>query len=225
MPRATAAQGRTGRPPRTSREEILAGARQLVDRDGWDKLTIRRLAAEIGVGATTLYHHVRDKQDLLIQLLDYYSDQIARPDLPDDPRERIIVAATTMHDSLSGWPRVAELLTADDLVGRSALWMVDAMVGGALDCGCTQEQAVDLYRGIWYYTVGEITVRANAARRRAADERPVHRDAVYREIDAAELPALAAVGDNWAKLAARDTYRQGLRAFVGGMLADLTGAG
>ena len=135
-------QPRTGRPPRTSREEILAAARTVVDRDGWDKLTIRRLAGEIGVGATTLYHHVRDKEDLLIQLLDYYSDQIPRPSLPSDPRERIIVAAITMHDSLSGWPRVAELLTSDDLVGRSALWMVDAMVGGAMDCGCSAEQVV-----------------------------------------------------------------------------------
>jgi AcrR family transcriptional regulator len=222
MPRATAAQGRTGRPPRTSRAEILAGARQLVDRDGWDKLTIRRLAAEIGVGATTLYHHVRDKEDLLIQLLDYYADQIPRPSLPSDPRERIIVAATTMHDSLAAWPRVAEALTADDLVGQSALWMVDAMVGGAMDCGCTAEQAVDVYRSIWYYTVGEITVRANSARRRAIDERPVHRDAVYREIDGAELPALAAVGENWAELAARNTYPQGLRAFVTGLLAQFT---
>ena len=216
-------QPRTGRPPRTSREEILAAARTVVDRDGWDKLTIRRLAGEIGVGATTLYHHVRDKEDLLIQLLDYYSDQIPRPSLPSDPRERIIVAAITMHDSLSGWPRVAELLTSDDLVGRSALWMVDAMVGGAMDCGCSAEQAVDLYRGIWYYTVGEITVRANAARRRATDERPVHRDVLYRTIDSAELPALAAVARSWPQWTAKDTYRQGLRAFVGGMLAEITG--
>ena len=216
---------RTGRPPRTSREEILAAARTLVDRDGWDKLTIRRLAGEIGVGATTLYHHVRDKQDLLIQLLDHYSAQIPRPELPDDARERIIVAATTMHDSLSGWPRVAELLTADDLIGRSALWMVDAMVAGAMACGCTPEQAVDLYRGIWYYTVGEITVRTHAARRRATDERPVHRDVVYRTVDSAELPALAAVAADWPRWTAKDTYRQGLRAFVNGMLAEVTAAG
>lgn len=222
MPRPSAAQGRTGRPPRTSRAEILTAARTLVDRDGWDKLTIRRLAAEIGVGATTLYHHVRDKDDLLIQLLDYYADQIPRPSLPADPRSRIVAAATVMHDSLSGWPRVAELLTADDLVGRSALWMVDAMVGGAMDCGCTPAQAVEVYRSIWYYTVGEITVRSNSARRRATNERPIHRDAVYRTIDTSELPALAAVGENWAELAARDTYARGLKAFVDGLLAEMS---
>jgi AcrR family transcriptional regulator len=219
--RSTAPGGRTGRPPRTSREQILTAARELVDRDGWDKLTIRRLAGDLGVGATTLYHHVRDKEDLLIQLLDYYADQIPRPELPEDARERIVVAATVMHDSLAGWPRVAEALTSDDLVGRSALWMVDAIVGGAIDCGCTREQAVDLYRSVWYYTVGEILVRANSARRRSVDERPVHRDVVYQGLDGAELPNLAAFGEKWAELAARETYPMGLRAFVDGLLAAL----
>jgi len=44
--------------------QILAAARRLIDRDGWDNLTIRRLAAETCIGAT-MYHHVRDKDDLL----------------------------------------------------------------------------------------------------------------------------------------------------------------
>ena len=47
MPQPKTAAGRTGRPPVTSRAEILAAARQLIDRDGWEKLTIRRLAAEL----------------------------------------------------------------------------------------------------------------------------------------------------------------------------------
>ncbi|MEU6756605.1 TetR/AcrR family transcriptional regulator, partial [Streptomyces sp. NPDC046685] len=46
-----APHGRVGRPPVTSRAQILIAARRLIDRDGWDKLTIRRLAGEIGIGA------------------------------------------------------------------------------------------------------------------------------------------------------------------------------
>src|SRR5690606_20842620 len=97
MPGPTSPRRRTGRPPATSRAQILDAARRLIDTEGIEKLTIRRLAAELGVGATTLYHHVRDKDDLLIQLLDHHGAQIERPALPEDPRERIIVAATVMH--------------------------------------------------------------------------------------------------------------------------------
>jgi len=208
-----------GRPPTTSREQILEAARVILDRDGWEKLTIRRLAAELGVGATTLYHHVRDKDDLLIQLLEHYARQLPRPGLPADPRDRIVAAATVLHDALAAWPQAVEVLTADDLLGESALWMIEAIVGGALGCGCAPERAVELYRSIWYYTVGEILVRARAGRR-AAEDRPRYRDTVFANLDESRFPGLAAVGDRWPELAARDTYRAGLRALVDGLLAQ-----
>lgn len=218
--------GRTGRPPVTSRAQILAAARQLIDRDGWEKLTIRRLAAETGIGATTLYHHVRDKDDLLLLLLNEYVDQIPRPDLPRKPRDRIIAAATAMHDALAAWPWAAEILTADGfvgLLGEPALWMVETIVAGALDYGCTPVQAVDVFRGIWYYSVGEILVRAHSVRRGTDDERP-WRDIDFSSFDASRLPRLAALGDQWPVLASRDTYPQGLRALVDGLLAQATSA-
>lgn len=223
MPEPSQPRVRTGRPPVTSRAEILAAARQLIDRDGWEKLTIRRLAAELGIGATTLYHHVRDKEDLLLLLLDEYAGQIPHPDLPGKPRDRIIVAASTLHDALTAWPWAAEILTADGfvgLLGESALWTVETIVAGAIDHGCTQAQAVDVFRSIWYYTVGEILVRAHTARRPPAAGQPPRPDGFFGSIDASRLPRLAAVGDQWPALAARDTYPRALQAFVDGLLAQ-----
>jgi AcrR family transcriptional regulator len=219
MPRPPAPHGRTGRPPLTSRAQILAAARGLIDRDGWEKLTVRRLAAELGIGATTLYHHIRNKDDLLVLLLNDHIDQLGRPQLPDDPGDRIVVAATAMHDALAAWPWAAEILSADGFVGlldESALWMVEAIVAGADDHGCTPEQAVDVFRSIWYYTVGEVLVRAHSARRRADDGRPAYRDS----FDATQVPHLAAIGSRWAALTARDIYPQGLRTFVDALLAQ-----
>lgn len=204
----------------TSRAQILAAARRLIDREGWEKLTIRRLAAELGIGSTTLYHHVRDKEDLLLLLLDEYADQIPQPDLPDEPRDRIVEAAIALHDGLAGWPWATEVLTADGfvgLLGESALWTVETIVAGAIDAGCTPEQAVDLFRNIWYFAVGEILVRAHSARRRADGGRPG--SPFFGNIDPAHMPSLAAIGDRWPALAARDTYAEGVRAFVDGMLA------
>jgi AcrR family transcriptional regulator len=223
VPRPITPPGRTGRPPVTSRTQILAAARRLIDQDGWEKLTIRRLAAELGIGPTTLYHHVRDKQDLLLLLINEYAEQAPKPDLPAEPRERVIAAATALHDGLAAWPWAAEVLTADGfvgLLGESALGLVEAIVAGAIDCGRTPDQAVDLFRGIWYYTVGEILVRTYSDRRRADGKRPSYRDMDFGNFDASKVPSLAAIGDRWPALAARDTYSQGLRAFVDGLLAQ-----
>ncbi|CAI7974338.1 TetR/AcrR family transcriptional regulator, tetracycline repressor protein [Frankia sp. Hr75.2] len=214
-----------GRPPRTSRADIIAAARRLIDRDGWEKLTMRRLAAEAGTASTTLYHHVRDKDDLLTQLLDDYAEQMPRPAMPADPRERIITAATVIRETLAAWPWVVGVLIQDDQVGRAALWMVETLLAGAIECGCTPEQAVDLYRSIWYYTAGEILVRANRDQQRAEKRGPARRDDLIRGADATELPHLAALAERWASLASRDTYSLGLRNLVDGFLRNLPDRG
>jgi hypothetical protein len=138
------------------------------------------------------------------------------------------VAATVLHDALAAWPWAADIVTADGFVGlldESAVWVVEAIVAGAIDDGCTPAQAVYVFRSIWYYTVGEILVRAHASGRRGADEEPpTQRDGFFGRLDASRMPRLAAIGDQWPTLAARDTYRQGLRAFVDGLLAQTTAA-
>ncbi len=52
------------RPPIT-RERIIGSALELIDRDGLDRLSMRRLATELGIEAMSLYHHVKDKSDVL----------------------------------------------------------------------------------------------------------------------------------------------------------------
>lgn len=217
--------GRTGRPPRTSRTEILTTARHLIDRDGWEKLTVRRLATELGIGTTTLYHHVRDREDLLLLLLDEHFEHVERPQLPDDPAERIVTAALTAHDALAAWPWAAEVLTTDGFlarVGESSLWMVEAILDGAIEQGCTPQEAVHLFRSLWYHLVGEILVRAHSARR---PEDPTARTSPsehFRTVGRGRLPRLVAVGDHWSQWAAENTYPLALRAFVHGLLAQAT---
>ncbi|ROT25882.1 TetR/AcrR family transcriptional regulator [Micromonospora sp. HM5-17] len=204
----------------TSRRQILAAARQLIDAHGWEKLSIRRLAAEMGIAPTTLYHHVKDKEDLLLLLLHEYADQMPRPELPSEPRNRIIAAAIAIHDALKDWTWAAEILTTDGFLARlsdSARWLVEAIVAGAIDSGCSPSRAVYVFRSIWYYTVGEILVRAHSAGKQSFGN-----DSVPDGLSVSQLPRLAAIGDQWAPLAAQDTYAEGLRAFVDGLLAQVT---
>ncbi|MEU6059542.1 TetR/AcrR family transcriptional regulator [Streptomyces sp. NPDC047097] len=220
MPQPSAPRKTLGRPPRISREEIIATARRLVDEGGVGRLTMRRLAAEVGSTPMALYHHVRDKEELLVLLLDDYAARtLRRPRLPDHPRERIVVAATAIHEALAACPWIVEVLTADDLLSTSALWFVEQIVDGLVGCGLPLDRAVHGYRAIWYYTAGEIVVRTTAARRRADDDRATYREQVFADLDPSELPRLTQAADRWAPLTAEDTYRDGLQALVDGLLA------
>src|SRR5918993_1445151 len=66
-----------------SRAAVLAAARRIADAEGVDRLTMRRLAGELGVMPNALYTYVRHKEALLDALVD---DLLADID-PGDPAE------------------------------------------------------------------------------------------------------------------------------------------
>jgi AcrR family transcriptional regulator len=80
---------RAGRQP-LSRDAIVEAALQLLDREGVGGLSMRRLAQELGVGAASLYWHVRDKEELLGLLLDRIVGEAEVPDPdPENWREQV----------------------------------------------------------------------------------------------------------------------------------------
>ena len=56
-----------GRPPvpLIDRATVIATALEIIDREGLDAFSIRRLASELGVNGASLYHHFEDKDAIL----------------------------------------------------------------------------------------------------------------------------------------------------------------
>src|SRR4030088_2786511 len=91
---------RPGRPPRLSRERVVEAARTIVERDGIDALTMRRVAQDVGSSPMSIYRHVRDRDELLVLLLDKLAAELPRPRLPREPRARLEAACRAMRDGL-----------------------------------------------------------------------------------------------------------------------------
>ncbi len=68
--------------PLLSRQVIASAALQLTDEDGLAGLSMRKLGAELGVEAMSLYHYVSSKDDLLDAMVDQLCGEIETP--PDD---------------------------------------------------------------------------------------------------------------------------------------------
>ncbi|MEU4098148.1 TetR/AcrR family transcriptional regulator [Streptomyces sp. NPDC026673] len=67
-----------------SREAIVTTALHVVDTEGLDALSMRRVAQELDTGAASLYAHVANKEELLELLLDRIQADVTRPE--PDPR-------------------------------------------------------------------------------------------------------------------------------------------
>src|SRR5215468_4033019 len=62
-----------GRPAQRSRAEVTAAAVAIADRDGLEAVSMRRVAAELGTGAASLYRYVETRDELL----DLMTDEVA----------------------------------------------------------------------------------------------------------------------------------------------------
>lgn len=106
------------RPPRRrtparvplTRERIVDAAYTVLDREGYDRLSMRQVAAELGVAVSALYVHVRDKDELL-QLM--YARMFEGHELPEpDPehwREQIRDYAARARERLLSHRDLAKL--------------------------------------------------------------------------------------------------------------------
>ena len=100
------------RRPRHTREQIAAAALAIADREGFDAVSMRRVAAEIGAGTMTLYHYVRTKDDLLDLMDDAIMGQvlIAADELPATWREALLAIARRSREIFMQHPWALEAL-------------------------------------------------------------------------------------------------------------------
>lgn len=88
-----------------SREQIVRAAVDLADEGGLDAASVRRIAARLGAGATSLYWHVRSKNDLYELMFDA---AFADPAFPAEPtgdwRRDLAMIARVSHQVLNRHP-------------------------------------------------------------------------------------------------------------------------
>ncbi|MGO9901796.1 MAG: TetR/AcrR family transcriptional regulator [Solirubrobacteraceae bacterium] len=94
------------RRPRFSREQITATALRIADAEGFEAVTMKRVAAELGAGTMTLYYYVRTKADLVALMQDAILADLVIPDdeLPSRWRESVAAIARRTRDVLLAHP-------------------------------------------------------------------------------------------------------------------------
>lgn len=84
----------TSRATALSADQIVAAGTSLADRDGLAAVSMRRVAAELGAGAMSLYRHVEDKDALIRLMITAVMDRAPYPrPIPSDWRAAVTVAA------------------------------------------------------------------------------------------------------------------------------------
>ncbi|MFD7665104.1 TetR/AcrR family transcriptional regulator C-terminal domain-containing protein [Streptomyces sp. NPDC059788] len=118
--------------PALSREQIVATALELLDAEGIDALSMRKLGTRLNAGATSMYSHVANKDELIELVVDEVHGEIEAPD-PDGPadwRTAVAAYAHSMRATLLRHPWIASVLGESGVsyLGPNMLRLNDAVL-------------------------------------------------------------------------------------------------
>ena len=105
---------------RYHRSDVVARAITVLDEYGLESLTMRRLASELGVQPSALYHHVPNKQSLLAAVADEILQRGARPRRAERWDRRVIEVCAELRDAMLAYRDGAEVVVTAHTFGLGA---------------------------------------------------------------------------------------------------------
>lgn len=124
-------------------------ALRVVDVDGLDRLTMRRLGRELEVDPMTIYRYVADKDTLLDLLLERVRSEMRLPQPPpDDPAELFESVFVEYRRVLMAHPNLLALATRRTDTSRPS------GLEHLIDSGIPLDDAVALYQSLTAFTIG-----------------------------------------------------------------------
>jgi AcrR family transcriptional regulator len=209
------------RRPRLTRERVVAEALAVIAHNGVQALTMRRLAARLGVVPGALYHHVGNKQQLQDLVLD---NVLAEVDIDLDAAlgwtEQLQVLAQRLRQVLEDHPGVAGILKTRDPLGPHSLALAEAFLGPLQTAGFDDREAGLAFFLLVDYTIGFAVSSPAASVNEQRVRDPATRTQLhqfFRSLPPDRFPALVALGEHVWVDNRDERFTAGLQVLVDGL--------
>ena len=153
--------------PGLSKQRLVDEAVRLADRDGVDRLSMRRLAGTLGAGAMSLYHYVASKDELLDAMIDTVFAEIELPPLEADWQTAMRRQAVSARQVLARHPWAIGLMESRTTPGPANLRHREAVTACLRRAGFSVQAATHahwlLNSHVYGYALQEATLPFNTA--------------------------------------------------------------
>lgn len=197
---------------RLSRGRILDAALALVERDGLQAFSARKLGRELGCEAMSIYHHFPSKAHLLDALVDRAISEIDVPAPSLDPIERIRRISHGFRAMAHRYPKLFQLIGLHRMNSATGLKLLNDMLQIFRDAGVDAATAARLFRSLSYYIVGAALDETAGYAKGPSSPTPVP-DAEVR----ARFPRVAEVGPYFQPQYFDATFATGLEILLDGV--------
>lgn len=198
------------RPRSLTTEGIAAAAIVVIDRDGLASLTMRAVAAELGMGTMSLYRYVADRDGLEVLVVDHV---LAGIDLAL-PRGRWQAQVTAllgrMRDAVRAHPATVPLLMRHRHASAASTRLIESMLEVLAHAGFTGRDRVIAQRTITSFLLGALQNEHYSPLSGAGT-------AAMATLDRDEFPRLAETAAEARRVSADQEFRRGLDVVLRGL--------
>jgi TetR/AcrR family tetracycline transcriptional repressor len=199
-----------------TRAAVLEAARRITDHDGLERLSMRTLAAELGVRPNAIYSHVASKGELLDALLDSLMGEIEAPKA-DDWREALIGVMDATRRLLVEHPSLIPEFLSRPTRGPNALRLGETCMELLARGGIEGELAVHAFRSLIVHALGFAAYEAPRLRDPDREARVARSAEFFRSSPSPEVHRTA---EELAQLPDRDEFLTSLNWMLDGVLAQ-----
>jgi TetR/AcrR family tetracycline transcriptional repressor len=205
---------------RLTRERVVAAALNVMDSEGLEAVSMRRVGRELGVEAMSLYNHVADKEDLLDAMRERLLMSFELPVLvPDDPYENGRRIAHAWRGQFKAHPTMIELLAGDHAPPRSmeAFRPMEMALGVLRSMGVPDQEMMQVFHAFGGYIQGHVMMEHQLDVGKFGGESGLQQ--LARVIDPIDMPCTAAAIPFMANCDLEVQFDLGLELMLGGLLA------
>jgi AcrR family transcriptional regulator len=203
-----------------TRARVIEAAMRVMDEEGLESVSMRRVAREVGVEAMSLYHHVEDKEDLLNGICEHVMAEFDFPDRVDDWAENCRRGARAWRRLLQAHPAVMRLFAEQRGPARS----IDSMrpMEFALEilrgAGLSDRDTAQAFHAFGGYIQGFVMMELGSIAG-GSDEEHMKMHAELAAAMPGEFPALQAISKYFAECEPDEQFEFGLELLIRGLEA------
>jgi AcrR family transcriptional regulator len=204
---------------RLSRDAVVEAAVALIEREGEQAVSMRRVAAELDTSAMALYTYVANKAALLDAVADYVMAQVAfaRDPTADWQHQARALVHALRHVARS-YPRSLMAVVSRRLTSTAGLRPLELALETARAAGFDGHQAVQIVRTFISYAFGSLVHEFGLTRMRSAAD-PVAASDLVTSLDPVEYPNVRRLAGPLLDLDPDADFDFGLDLLIGAVAA------
>ena len=205
-----------------TRDRVIEAALMVMDEEGLEAVSMRRVAREVGVEAMSLYHHVEDKEDLLDGICEHVMSEFDFPEPVDDWAENCRRGARAWRRLLQAHPAVMRLFVEQ----RGPVRSIDSMrpmeyaLGILQASGLSDRDTAQAFHAFGGYIQGFVMMELGSIAG-GADEEHMKKHAELAAALPEEFPTLQTVSRYFAECEPDEQFEFGLDLLIRGLEAKV----